>query len=1286
MSAQDQTKRAPSPDQHSVEQRGVVSLFWRFSFWITTLLVSMAIFICAWFIDSNNNKTYYNKKRTDVQNQLSTIRARLEGHLNSNIQAVNGLVAAISAEPNMTQERFSLFAKPLIEKDNQLRNIAGAPGMVISLMYPMKGNEAALGLNFLKNEHQRQAAMTARDTGQLVLAGPVNLLQGGQGFIGRIPVYTHPNANGQREFWGLISAVINTDELYRASGLLDPNLTLDIAIFGHDKRFSDGSIFYGKEDIFTQRPVVAIIELPFGNWQLAALPKAGWPTIAEDAWELRIIMFLIGLCILTPVILLTRLINQHHDQQLRLDALFQLSPMGIALTDFETGKFIKANHKLSEDTGYSISELKKISFWDLTPKKFVEIEKNELKKQDATGVLGPFEKEYINAKGESYPVLLNGILIKDSTGKKLSWCYIQNISKQKADEANLAEKNKQLELIINATQAGIWDWQVQTGKLQVNERWAEIIGYTLEELGDISIETWLSHAHPDDLEESGNKLEEHWQDKTSAYVFEGRMRHKLGHDVWILDTGKVIEWDEDGKPTRMVGTHLDITDKKHSEQALAKTNESLATQMELLKTIASAQSNFIKNSNPEQGFSDLLFDLIRLSESEIAMIARVTQDNQGMTKIIIGGINYLNSKDSQLQSEMHELDKSALDINNIESIFMQCINSQEAIYANQPDLSLYKIAWPNQYPTLKRILCVPIVHNNRTVAIIALANRQSHYDTQLVTWLSPLLNTIAQIVKQIEHLESKRKTELELIEAKNEAESAGRAKTDFLATMSHEIRTPMNGVLGMLNLLHRSGLNTEQLRKVEIAKLSADSLLSIINDILDFSKIDSGKLQLENIEFNIRELVDDICQSMGLRTQEKNIELIIDQSGLTHDCIISDSLRIRQILTNLIGNADKFTEEGYIKVTSRNIKRDAQSLLEITVTDTGIGMSESSIKKLFTSFTQADASTTRRFGGTGLGLSICKRICDLMNGRIWVNSKEGQGSQFGFELPIKMKKNTSDISLHSTLRELKILIIDSNQHTCQAISNQFSTWGISPTTVQLAQQATEILDEHYEFDLILISESLEDEQGIKLGTYIRSHYPKMEARLILMTKVNQEYTDEFIHQSGFNAHFAKPVTTKDLIFSLDSLEHHVSDNKINYQPQTSRLPDKTKLLLVEDILFNQEVALMLLAEFGVSADIANNGQEAVEKVKQKLEEGTGYDAILMDCQMPIMDGYDATIAIRKLEKNTEHKSHIIAMTANALQSDQERCLSVGMDDYLTKPINEEALFQTLHKWLTHDIH
>jgi PAS domain S-box-containing protein len=1267
-------------DKYTLDQQGVGWHFWRYSFWIVILLTSSLILVSAWFVDRNNNDAYVQKARSQVQNQLNTIRARLEGHLNSNIQAVNGLVAAISIEPNLTQERFALYAKPLIDSGNQLRNIGAAPDMVLQLIYPLENNRGALGLNYLTHEKQRQGAITARDSGQLVLAGPIDLVQGGRGFIGRIPVYSEHIVKGERRFWGLISAVIDADSLYKESGLYDEDLALDVAIFGHDKRFSDGTIFYGNEDIFTQHPVVAFIELPFGKWQLAALPSSGWPQLADDAWRLRFTMLIVALCILTPVVTLAWLNNRHRDQQIRLNALFQLSPMGIALNDFETGEYLKVNKRLIEDTGYTLKELRQLSYWDITPEKYKEQEAQQLHELTTKGTYGPYEKEYINNQGITYPVLLNGVLIEDSQGRKLIWSYIENISLQKKAEKELLEHNKQFELVINATQVGIWDWQVETGALTLNDRWAEIIGYTLNELGDISIETWLSHAHPDDLEESGNRLQAHWDGKSESYIFEGRMRHKDGHDVWVLDTGKVIEWSEQGKPKRMVGTHLDITDKKQSEQKIAQTNASLAKQIKLIKAVATTQSDFIQNRELKDPLKNVLKQFIHLTESELAFIGNVFyQDNQASIEML----TFDSIETNTIHDDIHtQFSLEGMRFTNPDNLFVQAANSQTALFLNHRELSDSSIKLPNNHPNIKNFLGIPIVQNGRCIGFIGLANRESGYDINIVNWLEPLTNTVGQLIERMAAIEEKRKTDQQLIEAKNDAEAADRAKTEFLATMSHEIRTPMNGVLGMLGLLKKSKLTQEQSRKVEIAKVSADSLLSIINDILDFSKVESGKLELENISFNIRELIDNICQSMALRTQDKQVELISDLSGLHINHIISDPVRIRQILTNLIGNADKFTNQGEITIKASIETTHEQAVFHCEICDTGVGIPKDKIGKLFQSFSQVDASTTRKFGGTGLGLSICKRICELMGGSISVDSQENVGSCFRFEIPIILDQEQADEYDTRHLDALSILVVDNNVQACQAISNQLTAWGNTPNLANTSQEALSLINDH-EFDLILIDSYLDDMNGIELGQLIRKDHPNLDTRLILMTRINQAESDNEIRQAGFNSHFAKPVTSYDLSMSFKSLEHHTT-HAFTLDPRTlttMQLPTNTKILLVEDIAFNQEVALMLLQEMNLKADLANNGEEAVNAVKAALKDNAAYDLILMDCQMPIMDGFDATRAIRELENHTDHKSLIIAMTANAMSTDKEKCLAAGMDDYLSKPVDEAQLQQTLSKWL-----
>lgn len=821
----------------------------------------------------------------------------------------------------------------------------------------------------------------------------------------------------------------------------------------------------------------------------------------------------------------------------------------------------------------------------------------------------------------------------------------------------------------------------KTGALTLNDRWAEIIGYELHELGQISIETWMTHAHPDDLEESGNRLQSHWDGKTEAYIFEGRMRHKSGHDVWILDTGKVIEWTDEGKPKRMVGTHLDITEKKQAEQKIAQTNASLAKQVKLMKAVANTQSDFIQSIDKNQSFKSLLEEIIHVTDSELAFIGKVMYENN---HACIDMMAFESRQKQSIHADiLDQFSREGMRFTNPENLFVQAANSQTPMFLNHPELNTSHAELPTNHPSIKNFLGIPIVQHQRYIGFIGLANRASGYDTNLINWLTPLTNTIGQLIEHMSAIEEKRKTDQQLIEAKNEAEAAGRAKTEFLATMSHEIRTPMNGVLGMLSLLKKGDLSHEQIRKVDIAKASADSLLSIINDILDFSKVESGKLELENISFNARDVIDSICQSMALRSQDKNVELITDLSGLTQSHIISDPVRIRQILTNLIGNADKFTRHGEILVKVYLKHLNGQDTLHCEINDTGIGIPKDKIEKLFNSFTQVDASTTRKFGGTGLGLSISKRICELMGGTISVESIEGQGSTFHFEIPITLDHSQTDNYDIDQLDTLDILIIDANLKSSQAISNQLNAWGNNPTIANNIEQARKLLNSQSRFDYILIDSCLDSMPGLEFGKSILTSITNINAHLILMTRLNQVESDVQIQEAGFSSHFSKPVSSFDLSRSFNSKKHHPSKTleKLPQQSHISQIHKNKKILLVEDIAFNQEVALMLLQEMGLSADVANNGEEAVNKIKDGLNSSEPYDVILMDCQMPIMDGFDATRAIRKLEAFTSHKTNIIAMTANAMNSDKEKCLESGMDDYLSKPVDEAQLQQTLARWL-----
>ena len=556
--------------------------------------------------------------------------------------------------------------------------------------------------------------------------------------------------------------------------------------------------------------------------------------------------------------------------------------------------------------------------------------------------------------GEPYWVQIDCDPIISEEGEISGFIAIEvDVTEKYESDLLLKKREEQLGMVIEGSGYGLWDWNIETGDVVFNERWAEIIGYSLSEIVPHKIDTWTRFAHPEDLKISEKVLQNHFKRKTDSYECEVRMKHKDGHWVWVSDRGKVVEWSEDGQPLRMAGTHLDITERKRHEVQL-RTQKELATELA------------------------------------------------------------------------------------------------------------------------------------------------------------------------------------------EQAKAANKAKSVFLANMSHEIRTPMNGVLGMCDLLLDSKLSNDQKEHAEIIKSSANSLLTIINDILDFSKIEAGKLSLEKISFNISELLEDFTAIMRFPADSKDIRLSLEITGKEDNNCLGDPVRLRQVLTNLVGNAIKFTDIGEVKIKCRI----EDNRLDFEVIDSGIGISKEKLTSLFDQFTQADSSTTRKYGGTGLGLAISQSLVRLMGGDISVESEVGKGSVFKFY-----------ISVEACDRE----------------------------------REDKKLPEIIEF----------------------------------------------------------------------------------------RFTRKNRILLVEDNIVNQKIACKTLQKMGLEVDVANNGVEALDMIKNNT-----YKLVLMDCQMPIMDGYVATKKIRQGIKGVDKDITIIAMTANAMVGDRDYCLDIGMDDYVSKPISKEKVFSCLSKYVS----
>jgi PAS domain S-box-containing protein len=921
-----------------------------------------------------------------------------------------------------------------------------------------------------------------------------------------------------------------------------------------------------------------------------------------------------------------------NNERQRLQQILENSPVAVSITS-EDGHSIFANQQITQLTGYSKEELRQRNMATLWKDPQGREKFAALLQQD--GIVKNYEAELVRHDGELRSVLFSAIrMVQDGSSQLICWIY--DITEFRSMASALAISEQRLDLALSNSNTALWDWNAQTGELHTNATWSTMLGYRPEDLDRLYGHTYARFSaivHPEDVAGVERDLALVISGGSPDYRGKFRMKNAAGEWVWMMGKGQVVDRDDAGQAVRIVGTQIDLTESIRAEEELKKTNFHADVALEL----TGSGYWYVDYSDPEHYFQS----------ERAARILGETVHADGRYKLNSEWFARLEAANPETAAATAERYQGAVDGK---------YDKYESIYAYKRPID-GEVIWIHAAGKLLR-----------------------DAESKQLLYMYGAYQDITQ----------QRKAEDEIRQAREMALEATRAKSDFLANMSHEIRTPMNAIIGMSHLALQTALDKQQRNYVEKVHRSAENLLGIINDILDFSKIEAGKMSMEQVDFRLEDVLDHVANLIGMKAEAKGLELLFNCGGEVPTALVGDPLRLGQVLVNLCSNAVKFTEQGEI-ILGLEVVRQHGSEVELHgwVRDTGIGMSAEQQERLFQSFSQADSSTTRKYGGTGLGLAISRTLLELMNGRIWVESEPGRGSTFHFEVRLGLQAEPAPRRMFRAeeLHGVRMLVVDDNAAAREILATMSRHFGMA---VDLAHDGAESLRmvqaahaRQMDYELILMDWKMPTMDGVEAVRRIQAlELGKLPAAIMVTAFGRDEAISEAVTSgTHLGAVLTKPITASTLLEAVGEAlgKGRIAPSRLASKSQGQRQHAAqlhgARVLLVEDNDLNQELAQELLRQAGMDVVLAQHGQEALDI----LARDSVFDGVLMDCQMPVMDGYEATRRLRA-QAQFAHLP-IIAMTANAMAGDREKVIAAGMTDHIAKPLRVDDMLDCMAKWI-----